>query len=157
MLSSSKLLIAGLFVATTLAGGYAPPAVAQSEFITREYRPAWSNIPTVRRPTFNYSEVQNSKLISEAGESLDFLTTDNLIVGSVLARQDNSPVSGIARYGGFQVRDARGNVFYVDNIEKPKCAVIAQQVEGTNTDIIGPPGRVVSNVYIEEINFRNCY
>ncbi|ORU91730.1 MAG: hypothetical protein A6F72_03060 [Cycloclasticus sp. symbiont of Poecilosclerida sp. N] len=157
MLSDTKLLTTNLLIATLLVG-YASFSVAQ-ELEFREYRPGWSNIPSVKRPSFSYGQVQNSKLISEAGESLDFLSTDNLIVGSVLGRRravsevtpDSGTSAAIAESsdrvygkGGFQVIDSRGQTFYVDNIKNPKCAVFANQGPGD------------SYVFIEQVDFRNC-
>lgn len=150
MLPAAKLLTTSLLITTALACSYASFSFAQddtggTQIITQEYRPTWGNIPSVKRPAFSYGEVQNSKLIAEAGQSLDFLSIDNLVIGSITTN---------GKGGAFQVIGPDGNVFYVDNIAKPKCAVIAQYVEGTNK--IGQSNNIVSNVYIEEVNFRNC-
>lgn len=119
--------------------------------VTRQYRPAWGAYPQVKRPTFDYSEVHNSKLIAEAGDSLDFLAVDNLVVGSVTG----SSASG----AGFLVipRRSQGRAFYVDRIQNPRCAVIAQSVETPATpNTPTTPNNIVSNVYIGQIDFRNC-
>ena len=88
-------------------------------------------------------EVNNTKLLAEAGESLNYLTTNNLIVGNTQ---------------GYQVIGPDGEVFYVDNIEKPKCAIVAQYIESSGDPLqVNPTATVVSNVYIEQVDFYDCY
>jgi len=46
----------------------------------------------------------------------------------------------------------------VDNIEKPKCAVVAQQIQASGGDLqINQTNAVVSNVFIESIDFQDCF
>lgn len=129
--------------------------------VVREYRPGWETIPNVRGPSFDYGEVRNTKLISEAAESLEFLPVNRLVLGGTR--------------GAFQVISPNGQVFYVDDIKKPRCALVAQYVEknpadnfgsgftsGFGSDLGGSSGgnlgqpNIVSNVYIEEVDFSSC-
>jgi len=109
----------------------------------QSFRPGWASIPTLQQPNFAFSEANNTKLLAEAGENLNFLSTSNLIVGNTQ---------------GYQVIGPNGKVFFVDNIERPKCAIVAQQVETSGNDLAGSQTtNVVSNVYIEQVNFNDCY
>lgn len=107
------------------------------------FRPGWAAIPSADQPNFAFEEANNTKLIAEAGERLNYLATNSLIVGNTR---------------GYQVIGPNGEVFYVDNIERPKCAVVAQLIEGSNNDLpIGQSNTVISNVYIEQVDFQDCY
>ncbi|RBP51225.1 hypothetical protein [Arenicella xantha] len=109
----------------------------------QEFRPGWASIPSLQQPSFAYGEVNNSKLLAEAGENLNYLTSNNLIVGNTR---------------GYQVVGPNGEVFYVDNIDKPKCAVVAQYIETAGDSLqINQSASVVSNVYIEQVDFQDCY
>lgn len=109
----------------------------------QEFRPGWATIPSLQQPDFAYSEVNNTKLLAEAGENLNYLTGSNLIVGNTR---------------GYQVIGPNGEVFFVDDIENPKCVVVAQYVESAGGDLnINQTGTVVSNVYIEQVDFQDCY
>ena len=148
-----RRLLALLCICTCGWGGSVALAQQQGDLLFREYHPSWGVIPHVRSPSFSYGKVQTGKLVAEASESLNYLSIDNLIVGSVGNGRGAS---------GFQVLSSAGQMFYVDDIVSPKCAVeiVAQQV---NTDAIGlfgvsagnPVG--ASSVYIGEINFDNCH
>ncbi len=73
------------------------------------------------------------------------------------ARVDFSAVPKIEKTDGFQVISPDGDVFYVDNIDQPKCAFYASYVANDDGDISGAGSlEVFSNVYIEEVNFENC-
>ncbi len=107
------------------------------------FRPGWASIPTLQQPNFAFGEVNNTQLLAEAGENLNFLSTSNLIVGNTR---------------GFQVIGPDGEVFFVDDIENPKCAVVAQVVESAGNDIaINQTATVVSNVFIERVDFQDCF
>jgi hypothetical protein len=109
----------------------------------QEYRPGWATIPSLQQPNFAYSEVNNSKLLAEAGENLNYLSGSSLIIGNTR---------------GYQVIGPNGEVFFVDDIEKPKCVVVAQYVESAGGDLnVNQTGTVVSNVYIEQVDFQDCY
>jgi hypothetical protein len=137
-----------LIVIMLLVCGWITSAPAQTvneidiqEF--KEYRPGWATIPTTDQANFSYSEVNNTKLISTAGENIGFLEVSSLIVGNTR---------------GYQVIGPNGEVFYVDNIEQPKCAIIAQYIENAGDDlVINQTNTVVSNVYIEQVDFQDCY
>ena len=109
----------------------------------QDFRPGWASIPNTQQPSFAYGEVNNTKLLAEAGENLNFLSTSNLLIGNTR---------------GYQVIGPNGEVFYVDNIDKPKCAIVAQYVESSGSDLtINQTATVVSNVYIEQVDFQDCY
>lgn len=109
----------------------------------QEFRPGWATIPSLQQPDFAYSEVNNTKLLAEAGENLNYLSGSSLIIGNTR---------------GYQVIGPNGEVFFVDDIEKPKCVVVAQYVESAGGDLnINQTGTVVSNVYIEQVDFQDCY
>ena len=129
--------------------------VETDTLILQQYRPAWGVIPDVKRPAFDYSEVHNGKLIAEAAESLDYLSIDNLIIGNT--RCANTSDGGI-NTSGYQVVGPNGEIFYVDDLKSPNCAVrvVAQQIESGDGTIISQPGAGVSSVYIGEINFEGC-
>nr|CAA6830508.1 MAG: Unknown protein [uncultured Thiotrichaceae bacterium] len=57
---------------------------------------------------------------------------------------------------GYQVISPDGEVFYVDDIEKPNCAFYATTVNVDEDDTIQSNLEIISNVYIEEVNFENC-
>ncbi|MFT5137171.1 MAG: hypothetical protein ACI8XV_002208 [Arenicella sp.] len=138
----------GIVVTMLLAGGWINAASAQTineiqiqEF--QEFRPGWASIPSSEQPSFIYGEANNTKLLAEAGENLNYLSSNSLIVGNT---------------GGYQVIGPNGEVFYVDNIEQPKCAIIAQYIESAGDDlVINQSATVVSNVYIEQVDFEDCY
>jgi hypothetical protein len=137
-----------MVVMILFVGGWISPASAQTinqiqiqEF--QEYRPGWASIPSSERPSFAYGEANNTKLLAKAGENLNYLSSNSLIVGNTQ---------------GYQVIGPNGEIFYVDNIEQPKCAVVAQYIESAGGDIvINQSATVVSNVYIEQIDFQDCY
>jgi hypothetical protein len=109
----------------------------------QEFRPGWATIPSLQQPDFAYSEVNNTKLLAEAGENLNYLSGSSLIIGNTR---------------GYQVIGPNGEVFFVDDIENPKCVVVAQYVESAGGDLnINQTGTVVSNVYIEQVDFQDCY
>jgi hypothetical protein len=109
----------------------------------QDFRPGWASIPNTQQPSFAYGEVNNTKLLAEAGENLNFLSTSNLIIGNTR---------------GYQVIGPNGEVFYVDNIEKPTCAFVAQYVASSGNDLtINQTPTVVSNVFIEQVDFQDCY
>jgi len=109
----------------------------------QSFRPGWASIPTLQQPNFAFSEANNTKLLAEAGENLNFLSTSNLIVGNTR---------------GYQVIGPNGETFYVDDIAQPKCAIVAQQIESSGNDLAtNQSTTVVSNVYIEQVNFNDCY
>jgi hypothetical protein len=137
-----------IVVMILLACGWINLATAQTineiqiqEF--KEFRPGWASIPSSEQPGFAYGEVNNTQLLSKAGESLNYLSSNNLIVGNTQ---------------GYKVIGPNGEVFYVDNIEQPKCAIIAQYIESSGDDlVINQSATVVSNVYIEQVDFHDCY
>lgn len=109
----------------------------------QSFRPGWAAIPNSQQPDFAYSEANNTQLLAEAGENLNFLSTNSLVVGNTR---------------GFQVIGPNGEIFYVDNIEQPKCAVVAQLVESQGNDLtINQTSTVVSNVFIERVDFQDCF
>lgn len=62
----------------------------------------------------------------------------------------------IERTDGFTVTDPDGNTFVVDNIEQPRCAFYASYVD-TGDDPFGAADmQVISNVYVQEVNFQEC-
>lgn len=140
--NAQKLAVALLFGATvTTAMAQTVNEINVQEL--QEFHPGWATIPSLQQPSFAYGEVNNTKLLAEAGESLNYLTTNNLIVGNT---------------HGYQVIGPDGEVFYVDNIEKPKCAIVAQYIESSGDPLqVNPTATVVSNVYIEQVDFYDCY
>lgn len=131
-----------------LTGGWLSSSAAQTVNEIRvqelqEFRPGWASIPSVEQPSFAYGEANNTKLLAEAGENLNFLSSNSLIIGNTR---------------GYQVIGPNGEIFYVDNIEKPKCAVVAQYIEAAGDDLnISQSSTVVSNVFIEQVDFQDCY
>ena len=83
----------------------------------------------------------------------------NLDAGALIsdARVDFGMSSQVEKTDGYQVISPDGDIFYVDNIEKPKCAFYATYVN-RNDDEMGQSANIeiLSNVYIEEVNFENC-
>ena len=67
-------------------------------------------------------------------------------------------VAPVKRTNGFTVIDPNGKVYVVDDIKDPKCAVYTTSVNiGDYPGASLPIGvEIISNVYIEEINFENC-
>ncbi len=135
-----------LFGSTALAQDGVPVTVTPLHSpLTEPYHPSWSLIPQVKRPTFDYGEVRNSKLLAEASESLNYLPIDNFLIG---------------RTRSYQVITPDGQVFFVDNIQAPKCGVqiVAQQINtqqpGGGYQLQPIPG---SQVTIGEIDFSTCY
>lgn len=138
-----------MVVMMLLAGVWVSPASAQTvneieiqQF--QDFRPGWASIPGSNvQANFGYGEAVNTKLLAEAGESLSYLATSSLIVGNTQ---------------GYQVIGPNGEVFYVDNIEQPKCAIVAQYIEAAGDDLVINQGNsVVSNVFIEQVDFQDCY
>lgn len=84
----------------------------------------------------SYSDLNANTLISEARVDFGF--------GTQVEKSD-----------GYQVISPDGDTFYVDNIEKPKCAFYATYVEG-GAEGQGASLEVFSNVYVEEVNFESC-
>jgi hypothetical protein len=62
----------------------------------------------------------------------------------------------VNRTNGYQVTSPDGQTFYVDNIKQPKCAFYATYVTVENDNQIVLGVEVVSNVYVDQINFENC-
>lgn len=125
-----------------------PPVTIRPEFRTEtdSFRPAWGLIPSVRSPSFNYGEVNNAKLIAESSERLDFLSVNNLIVG-------NSD--------GYQVVGPNGELFFLDNIESPNCAVeiVGQQIQTNDGKSVLSNQNLPNTdsfVFIGNVNFSGC-
>ena len=137
-------IIAIAFICGCASIFLAQEAVAQTNTLNiRQYRPSGSAFPNVKWPVFDYSEVQNAKLIAEASEKFDYLPIDNLIIGNTR---------------GYQVIGPDGEIFYVDDLESPTCGVqiVAQQIASDDGTIINQFGVGVSSVYIGEVNFQDC-
>jgi hypothetical protein len=94
--------------------------------------------PTYPSTPPSYSNISASTLMSDARVDFGFSTQ-------------------VEKSNGYQVISPDGDTFYVDNIEKPKCAFYATYIE-SNGDAIGQGAslEVFSNVYVEEVNFENC-
>ncbi len=103
----------------------------------REYHPNWDAIPSLKGASFNYSQIQEGKLISDAAENLYYLNVDHLIVGTTQVPTSNVRFGNNVR--GYQVVDPQGRHFILDNIESPTCGVevIAQQIDGAGNQFGG--------------------
>lgn len=57
---------------------------------------------------------------------------------------------------GYTVTTPDGQSFLVDDIEKPKCAFYGTYIDAGDNPNTALGFEVVSNVYVEEVNFENC-
>ena len=79
----------------------------------------------------------------------------NTLIGE--ARVDFGFSTQVENSNGYQVISPDGEMFYVDNIEKPKCAFYATYIESDSDALVqGASLQVFSNVYVEEVNFESC-
>lgn len=92
--------------------------------------------PTYPSAPPSYSNINANTLISEARVDFGFSTQ-------------------VEKSNGYQVISPDGDTFYVDNIEKPKCAFYATYIE-SDGEGQGASLEVFSNVYVEEVNFESC-
>ncbi len=70
----------------------------------------------------------------------------------------NFPAYQIDYTNGYRVTAPNGTEFIVDNIAQPKCAFYGNYVTTDDNGFLGIGGgaKVVSNVYIGEVNFAKC-
>ena len=62
----------------------------------------------------------------------------------------------VNRTNGYQVISPEGETFYVNDIKKPTCVFYGTYVTVENDNQIVMGVEVVSNVYVDQINFENC-
>lgn len=82
-----------------------------------------------------------------------------LTPGKLVKRSQVNFASYLVRYtNGYKVTTPEGNELIVDNIAQPKCAFYASYVTTDDDGFLslGSSTKVVSNVYIGEVNFDNC-
>lgn len=116
-----------------LAGGAGILFSTSVLFASDPLVPSYPEVPPA------YEKLHASKLIADA--HVDF--------PSYLVRTTN----------GYRVTTPEGNEFVVDNIVQPKCAFYGTYISSNDDGYLSLGGGntgVVSNVYVDEVNFENC-
>ena len=104
--------------------------------------PSFPSIPSA------YKNVDAGQLIAESRVSFGFKPVET--------QTNVQGFTEVNRTNGYQVTSPDGQTFYVDNIKQPKCAFYATYVTVENDNQIVLGVEVVSNVYVDQINFENC-
>jgi hypothetical protein len=111
-----------------------------------ENNASWhAGIPSVPSPP-GFGEVnENSEISDSQHDYFGYIPT-------------HAPGFSKSQKEGYQVIGPDGESFMVDDIEQPTCAVYATYVVKSDDYVEVNPldNEVVSNVYIEEVNFENC-
>jgi hypothetical protein len=134
-------------VIKTIFNGWVVSALVlfgSSAFAGSEMDPgSWAaNIPSPPSPP-SFSEVNEGREIADSQHDT---------LGFIRMRE-------VGNANGFTVIDNyTGEAYVVDDMKEPTCAVYATYVEKSDDHVeVNPLDEgVVSNVYIEEVNFENC-
>ncbi len=106
-------------------------------------KPGFPSVPSA------YQNVDAGQLIAESRVNFGYRPVETQKTNV----QDYTEVN---RTDGYQVTGPDGQIFYVDDIEQPKCAFYATYVTVENDNQVVLGVEVVSNIYVDQINFENC-
>jgi hypothetical protein len=107
-------------------------------------RPTFPSVPSA------YQSVEAGQLIAESRINFGYKPVETE------TNVQEQSFAEVNRTNGYQVISPDGQTFYVDNITQPKCAFYATYVTVENDNQIVMGVEVVSNVYVDQINFENC-
>jgi hypothetical protein len=105
-------------------------------------RPTFPSIPSA------YQNVDAGQLIAESRVNFGYkpVEVETNVQGYTEVNQTN----------GYQVTSPSGETFYVNDIKQPTCAFYGTYVTVENDNQIVMGVEVISNVYVDQINFENC-